>query len=114
MNNKRVGVLGEEESREYLKSKGYSILFRNKKIAGVEIDIIAQKGDVIVFCEVKSRESDKYGRGIEAINAERIKRYARAGKLFMAGSAYKNSSLRFDVIELNHGVLNHVEDAFRL
>ncbi len=114
MNNKSVGILGEELSREYLLSKGYKILFQNRKVAGVEIDLIAKKGDIIVFCEVKARESDRFGQGIEAINGERMRRYARAGKLFMSKPEYTDCSLRFDVIEVTRGKISHVEDAFRI
>lgn len=114
MNNKAIGILGEEESRKYLKTKGYDILSSNKKIAGVEIDIIAKKGDIIVFCEVKSRETEKFGRGIEAIGKERIHRYSRAAKLFMADKSRRSCSLRFDVIEVTRGKIEHIEDAFRI
>jgi putative endonuclease len=113
MNNKLVGITGEEDAREYLEQKGYTVLYKNKKIAGVEIDIVLKKGDLLVFCEVKSRDSDKYGRGIEAIDRERMKRYIRAGKSFTADKKYRDYSLRFDVIEIMRGKIEHIEDAFR-
>lgn len=113
MNNKIAGITGEEDAALFLKSKGYVIIARNKKIAGVEIDIVCKRADTVVFCEVKSRESEEYGRGVEAVDRARQARYVRAGKLFMADRQYRECSLRFDVIEVVRGVVNHIEDAFR-
>lgn len=113
MNNKVLGISGELDAKEYLENLDYDIIARNKKIAGVEIDIVAKIDDIIVFCEVKTRDTDKYGCGVEAIDQNRIRRYLRAGKVFMVDKKYQNCSLRFDVIEINHGKINHIIDAFR-
>ena len=113
MNKKITGLTGELDAKEYLIDKGYEIISTNKVVAGVEIDIICKVDDLIVFCEVKSRETDKYGRGIESIDSARIKRYVRAGKYYMSDKKLKNYSLRFDVIEINFGKIEHIEDAFR-
>ncbi len=113
MNNKAYGYLGELDAREYLEENGYSIIDYNKKIAGVEIDIICQIDGIIVFCEVKSREKDKFGSGIEGISPNQLRRYKMAGEFFMAQRENQNKSLRFDVIEINHGKINHIIDAFR-
>jgi len=62
-NNKEIGKLGEDIGVRYLKSKGYKILDRNfeKQVGSMkfgEIDIIAKKDEIIVFCEVKALSSD--------------------------------------------------------
>lgn len=113
MNNKYAGIIGEQDACEYLIGKGYKILSRNTRIAGVEIDIISKTSDLIVFCEVKNRENSSFGRAVEAVNTARIKRYVRAGLLFMAKKENANKTLRFDVIEINAGKITHIEDAFR-
>lgn len=113
MNNKVVGASGEQDAKEYLIDNGYDIIALNEIVAGVEIDIICRIDDIIVFCEVKNRETESYGRGIESINKTKIQRYVRAGKVYMTKKDRQNCSLRFDVIEINHGKLEHVEDAFR-
>ena len=61
---KETGIIGENLAAEFLEEKGYKILGRNYKfeISGPqkgEIDIIAKKGDVISFVEVKTLTSDK-------------------------------------------------------
>lgn len=113
MNKKAVGNTGELVVREYLEENGYKILKHNEKIAGVEIDILARKDNTLVFCEVKTRENDHFGRGIEGVSQTQQKRYLRAASLMSAKDKYKNMDIRFDVIEVTRGKINHVEDAFR-
>lgn len=53
---KDLGDLGEKISREYLENKGYKILDRNFRYSKLgELDIIAKKGDIVIFFEVKTR-----------------------------------------------------------
>ena len=64
INHQEIGRLGEEVAGRYLKSKGYKILDRNfeKQVGSLkfgEIDIIAQKDETIIFCEVKALSSEK-------------------------------------------------------
>ena len=53
-NKQKVGEIGENVASEYLKKKGFKILERNYWKKWGELDIIAQKGDVIHFVEVKN------------------------------------------------------------
>ncbi|MCD6550580.1 YraN family protein [bacterium] len=61
MNRKTIGILGEKIAVEYLRQKGYKILERNyspKFVSGPmygEIDIVAKKGDILSFVEVKTQ-----------------------------------------------------------
>ncbi len=68
MNKTEVGRLGEEAVCKYLADRGYSIVERNYRIKGGEIDIIADNGDFIAFVEVKSRKPDSMVSGFEAVN----------------------------------------------
>ena len=54
MNTKITGNAGEEKASQYLIQKGYSIIARNFRTKGGEVDIIAVKDNVVVFVEVKS------------------------------------------------------------
>ena len=113
MNKKAVGISGEVSAKEYLKKKGYTIISTNEKIAGVEIDILAKKGNLLVLCEVKTRENVLFGQGIESVGYGRQQRYIRSAKLLTARREYENCDVRFDVIEILRDEINHVEDAFR-
>lgn len=67
MTNAETGKIGEEYVCGYLKEMGYSILARNYRIRGGEIDIIAENGEFIAFVEVKSRRPDSFVSGFEAV-----------------------------------------------
>ena len=66
--NIQTGKQGENIALDYLKKQGYKILETNKRFSRFcEIDIIAQDRDTLVFIEVKTRSSDKFGVPEEAI-----------------------------------------------
>ncbi|EKD79507.1 MAG: hypothetical protein ACD_41C00052G0003 [uncultured bacterium] len=79
-----TGKRGEDQAVEYLTQHGYAILERNwfKRIG--EIDIIARKGDVIYFFEVKTRSGLKYGHPFEAISQYRIRMIKRLGAVYVS------------------------------
>lgn len=57
--NQRVGAWGEEQAAVWLASHGYEVKRRNVRTPYGEIDIIAQKGDITIFVEVKTLTSSK-------------------------------------------------------
>lgn len=61
MHNKRLGAKGEAQARRYLRLHGWKILKKNFKSPFGEIDIIARKGEVTAFIEVKTRLTDNFG-----------------------------------------------------
>lgn len=70
---KNLGYRGEQIASEYLASKGYQIIQRNFRAKQYgEIDIIAQKGDLLIFVEVKTRVGDKFGTPEEAITSRKL------------------------------------------
>ena len=68
-----TAVFGEDEACKFLVKKGYRILERNFRKGYGEIDIIALHGQTLVFVEVKTRSSSKYGTPFEAISAHKLK-----------------------------------------
>ncbi len=62
-----TAIIGENAAAEFLKKKGYVILERNFRKGYGEIDIIAVKKGTLVFVEVKTRSSDKFGTPLDAI-----------------------------------------------
>ena len=111
MHNKMLGERGEKAAREYLKKNGWEILEKNYKNPFGEIDIIAKKDDVIAFIEVKTRLSDKYGTPSEAVGKQRKLRYIRGANYYFAGKDI-DFTVRFDIIEIENGRINHIENAF--
>ena len=109
---RRLGFWGESKAVRYLKKKGYKILERNYRCPFGEIDIIAEKDDVVVFCEVKTRTSVNYGLPNQAVDRERKRRYVNSAKFYFMKKE-KTCTVRFDVIEILNGKINHIENAFQ-
>jgi putative endonuclease len=109
--NRRVGFFGERKAARYLKRHGYKIVRRNFKCPFGEVDIIAAKDDVLAFVEVKTRSSDAFGSPREAVNKIRQKRYINCARFYFSGREM-DATVRFDVIEIFKGDVNHIENAF--
>ncbi len=109
--NKRLGARGEKLACRYLKRKGYSILERGYRNPFGEVDIIASQADIVAFIEVKTRLSDSYGAPSEAVDFRRREKYIKAAKYYFYGKQI-DVTVRFDIIEIYRGEINHIENAF--
>lgn len=108
---RRLGYFGERRAASFLKKNGYEILVRNFRCPFGEVDIIARKGDVVAFIEVKTRSVGIFGRPNEAVRADRMKRYINCARFYFSGRE-PDCVVRFDVIEVFKGEINHIENAF--
>ena len=103
---KEIGKLGEDVAVKYLKNKGYKILARNfeKRIDSLkfgEIDIVAQKDGVIMFCEVKALSAEKGFFPEQKINFKKIKRIARTAEIWLdENNALQDTSWQIDVLAI--------------
>ena len=103
LNRKKLGNGGEGLAVKYLK--------RNFVNPFGEVDIIASKGEVTAFIEVKTRTSDAFGAPAEAVDERRRRRYIAGAKYFFVGRE-PDCVVRFDIIEVYKGEINHIENAF--
>ena len=95
-----LGKLGESLAREYLERKGYEVIRQNAKIGRHdEIDLIVRKEGVIVFVEVKTRASDKFGAPEESITARKRQSIERAIATYVKQHP-EIEAVRFDVIAI--------------
>ncbi|MBQ1935726.1 MAG: YraN family protein [Clostridia bacterium] len=101
-NNKLLGRYGEILAALLLKLKGYRIQDRNYRNSFGELDIIAQKGKTLVFVEVKTRSSKRFGQAAEAVGAQKQERIRRLATAYLRhrGKDLYHTELRFDVIEV--------------
>ena len=74
---KDSGDIGETLAENILKEKGYTIVEKNFRSRFGEIDIVAKDGDELVFVEVKTRWSNRYGKPEEAVTAKKLSRIKR-------------------------------------
>ncbi|MEO1241604.1 MAG: YraN family protein [Pseudomonadota bacterium] len=96
----------------YLRLKGFSILERRYKAHGGEIDIIARRGKLIVFAEVKTRQS--MDDAINAISARNRRRIITAADLFIARHPHlAQCDMRYDIIAIAGWRLKHMPQAWR-
>ena len=78
--------------------KGYKILQKNFCIQGGEIDIIAHRGDVLVFVEVKTRRSKKFGEIIEQISQRKMELLMHTAEVYLEKNNLANADYRIDII----------------
>lgn len=67
-----TGRRAEAAAAEYLKSKGFAVVAQNWRTRYCEIDIIAQRHNVVYFCEVKYRKTDRQGSGLDYITPKKL------------------------------------------
>jgi putative endonuclease len=108
------GLRAESMAAVWLRLKLYRIIERNFAALGGEIDIIAQRGSVIIFVEVKARPHLRMAQ--EAINQVKIARISRAARFWLSRNKWAaNLSLRGDAVFISpRGLPMHVTDAFTL
>lgn len=94
------GRTAEALAARYLTYKGYQILETRYRCRWGEIDLIAQKEDLIIFAEVKYRSQLSYGRPALAVDAAKQQRIRRTALFYLRQSRKMDLSYRFDVIEL--------------
>ena len=109
--NKRLGKKGENRAVRYLKRNGYKIVERGYKNPFGEVDIIASSGDILAFIEVKTRLNENYGAPSEAVDSRRRDKYVKAAQYYFYGRSI-DMTVRFDIIEILRGEINHIENAF--
>ena len=97
----KIGLLAESIASTFLKAKLYTIREKRYKTPVGEIDLIIQKGNTLVFVEVKLRKT--HTNAIESIHFYQKKRIVQAANFYLAATpSTKSLMLRFDVVTLNH------------
>lgn len=110
MTSKEIGNIGEDYTADFLRSKGCKILARNFAIVGGEIDIIAEKEQLIHFVEVKSRKRNSLQTASNAVTPTKIKRIVKTASEFIVKNHIEYSCV-FDVacVEIDNGKVTGFE-----
>jgi len=110
-----LGKLGEELAVQYLLNEGYSIVTRNYRYLKAEIDIIAQKNNVLAIVEVKTRQSSYFGNPQEFISSKKIKLLQQAAHEYVVTNDL-DVEVRFDIVAIlkNKSLeeIDHITNAF--
>jgi len=83
MDRKGIGKLGEEIGVKYLEKNGHKVLDTNFYSRFGEIDIISKKEQVLIFTEVKTRTSDRFGIPEEALTRQKLHRIRKTALHFV-------------------------------
>jgi len=110
-----LGKLGEELAVDHLQKNGYTILQTNFVFQKAEIDIIAQKGNIIAIVEVKTRSSIDFGLPQDFVKPKKIQLLVKAVNEYVIQNDI-DADIRFDIISVfKNGKdfeIEHIEDAF--
>ena len=104
---KNIGDTGEDLAVMVLENNGYRILERNFGTKVGELDIIAMKGGVIHFVEVKTRNGSTCGYPSEAVTPAKQRHIRKAAEYYLQGCRIPWSSISLDVFEI---MTDHIEN----
>jgi putative endonuclease len=108
-----IGRRAERRAVWHYRLRGFRILDTNAWIAGYELDIVARRGSLVVFCEVKAKSSGDLGDPLEMVGAEKVRRMRAAAEGWLASNSLVSScEARFDVATERAGKLTVLVDAF--
>lgn len=98
--NGAKGRRGEDAAAEFLERAGYRIVRRNLRLPGGEIDLVCRAGDVVVFVEVKTRTTGRFGSALHAVDARKRATLRRLAADYVQIVAPR-ARVRFDVVAVD-------------
>ncbi len=114
--NRLLGTAGEDRAATWYEDQGYEVLERNWRRREGEVDLIVRRGRTVAFVEVKTRTSDAFGTGAEAVLPAKQRRIRRLAGRWLAeltpASGRALVDVRFDVVDITAGRIDVIEDAF--
>ena len=110
-----LGQKGEEIAADFLEKAGYEILERNWVFQKAELDIVAQKDNILAIVEVKTRTSADFGLPQDFVKPKKIQLLVKAINEYVISNDLE-VEVRFDIIALHREgkefKIEHLEDAF--
>lgn len=103
MNCSRLNIakIGESLAAKHLKARGCRILARNYRARRGEIDLIARDGEFVVFVEVKTRRSLKFGLPQAAVTWQKQRQISKVALAYLQAQNLLDAPCRFDVIAIH-------------
>jgi putative endonuclease len=117
--NRELFKLGEDIATTHLLSSGYKLICRNYRKVGGEIDVIVEKNQRLIFCEVKTRTSHSLSTALASVSYHKQQRITKTALIYInENPQYGNYLFRFDVLvvfyypQTETFSVKHFEDAF--
>lgn len=95
-----LGAWGEEIAVHFLLQNGYTILGRNMRFSHFELDIVARKDDALIFVEVKTRSSNRFGFPEDAVTPRKITRLVMAAESYLEQNPASPDTWQFDILAI--------------
>lgn len=114
-----LGLWGEELAARRLTSAGWEVVERNFRWGRREVDLIARRGDILAFVEVKTRAGSGYGAPQEAVTRLKRREIEAVARFYLARLGQPDVDVRFDVVAIvvdgwrRVVGFTHIEDAWR-
>lgn len=113
--NRLKGNQGEEMAESYLRERGYEIIEKNHRTKFGEIDLIVSKNDILVFVEVKFKQSEDFGTPEEMIGKNKLSQVKRTAEMYLLNNpdiAKKYDRYQIDAICIveETGRISHYEN----
>ncbi|MET0902793.1 MAG: YraN family protein [Acidimicrobiales bacterium] len=106
------GQAGEERAAAWYRARGYEVIDRNWRCRAGELDLVARRGRILVFVEVKARRTDRFGTPAEAVTPTKQRRLRSLARHYLEATDVGRCTLRFDVVSILGGRLEVIEAAF--
>ena len=114
----RTGRQGQDLAAGYLERAGYRIIARNYRCLFGEMDLVARDGAAIVFIEVKSRKSDRFGPPQSSVGPKKQKKMSQIALHYLEQNQLHACEARFDVVAVSLLPAGHrvelIQNAFDL
>jgi len=98
---KILGNWGEQTAKEFLLAEGYKLIVENWRNRSGEIDLIMQDANVVVFIEVRTKESSSFGTGVESITLQKRAKIREMAASFLQFKSWWDKPIRFDLIAID-------------
>lgn len=112
LRNNALGAYGEARVARWYEAQGYEVLARNWRCRAGELDLVLGRGQLVVFCEVKTRSSARFGLPAEAVTYQKQRRIRRLAMAWIEETGVRPRDLRFDVASVLRSQVEVIEAAF--
>lgn len=107
----QIGRLGEDAAASHLEAKGLRVLERNVCLGRLELDLVCEQGDTLVFVEVKTRAEGSLATPADGLTAQKRSRLLRAAQSYLSRHGLWHKPCRFDLVSVlvRANAVQHIE-----